>query len=170
MYLDVEFVTSFCEQTHTRNQTIMGGRLSMPRGPAGTTELSRPTSSRRQMPFNSRTIIAPAAAFTMACILFVYTRTSIRAAKANAQRHRDADSGGEGLDLLAESRRRHGRVDRLDQRGTLSELAHGAREQFLGSSDKTQQPQQKLKGRSPISESEEKLRAAMGKKSDGSGT
>ncbi|KAI4731921.1 hypothetical protein E4T49_00279 [Aureobasidium sp. EXF-10728] len=148
----------------------MGGRLSVPKGPAGTTEMSRPASPypRRKMPFNSRTIIAPAAAFTMACLLFVYTRTSIRAAKANAQRHRDADSAGEGLDLLAESRRRHGRAERLDQgTSTLSELAHGAREQFLGSNKSAARPE-KLKGRSPISENEEKLRAAMGKKTDDS--
>ncbi|THV66221.1 hypothetical protein D6C86_06355 [Aureobasidium pullulans] len=151
----------------------MGGRLSVPKGPAGTTEISHPKASpfpRRKMPFNSRTVIAPAAAFTMACILFVYTRTSIRAAKANAQRHRDADSNGEGLDLLAESRRRHGRGEKLDQGGgTLSELAHGAREQFLGSSKSKPSPE-KLKGRSPISENEEKLRAAMGRKSDEPGT
>jgi len=148
----------------------MGGRLSVPKGPAGTTEISRPVAptSRRKMPFNSRTIIAPAAAFTMACLLFVYTRTSIRAAKANAQRHRNADSGGEGLDLLAESRRRHGRAEKLDQSGgTLSEIVQGAREQFLGSDKSTVQPK-KLGGRSPISENEEKLRAAMGKKPDGS--
>jgi hypothetical protein len=104
----------------------------------------------------------------MACLLFVYTRTSIRAAKANAQRHRNADSGGEGLDLLAESRRRHGRAEKLDQSGgTLSEIVQGAREQFLGPSKSTPPPK-KLGGRSPISENEEKLRAAMGKKSDGS--
>jgi hypothetical protein len=144
----------------------MGGRLSVPKGPAGSTEISHlKASPRRRMPFNSRTTMAPAAAFTMACILFVYTRTSIRAAKANAQKHRDADSGGEGLDLLAESRRRHGRADKLDQgAGTLSELLHGAREQFLGPAQS--KPPEKLKGRSPISENEEKLRAAMGKKSD----
>ena len=102
----------------------------------------------------------------MACLLFVYTRTSIRAAKANAQRHRDADSGGEGLDLLAESRRRHGRGEKLDQGSTISELAHGARDQFLGTSQKSE----KLKGRSPISESEERLKAAMGKRNNDSET
>ncbi|KAF2766411.1 hypothetical protein EJ03DRAFT_246397, partial [Teratosphaeria nubilosa] len=64
---------------------------------------------------NSRTIVAPAAAFTMACLLFVYARTSIRAAKGNARRHRDADSGGEGLSLLQEHRRRHGQAERLDK-------------------------------------------------------
>ncbi|TLD30710.1 hypothetical protein PspLS_02701 [Pyricularia sp. CBS 133598] len=37
-----------------------------------------------------RTIVAPAAAFTMACLLFTYTRSSIRQAKANAKSSRDA--------------------------------------------------------------------------------
>ncbi|KAI1402042.1 hypothetical protein F4819DRAFT_299946 [Hypoxylon fuscum] len=36
-----------------------------------------------------RTIMAPAAAFTMACLLFTYTRTSMREAKRNAQHERD---------------------------------------------------------------------------------
>ncbi|EME44382.1 hypothetical protein DOTSEDRAFT_98148, partial [Dothistroma septosporum NZE10] len=96
----------------------MGARLSQPRGPAGTTESSlatSPSAQKRSPRFNSRTMAAPAAAFTMACILFVYARTSIRAAKANAQRHRDADTGGEGLSLLNEHRRRHGQAPRLEE-------------------------------------------------------
>ncbi|KAI1763991.1 hypothetical protein GGR53DRAFT_495764 [Hypoxylon sp. FL1150] len=36
-----------------------------------------------------RTVMAPAAAFTMACILFTYTRTSMREAKRNAQHERE---------------------------------------------------------------------------------
>ncbi|KAI1808108.1 hypothetical protein F4811DRAFT_335756 [Daldinia bambusicola] len=35
------------------------------------------------------TIMAPAAAFTMACVLFAYTRTSIKEARRNAQHERD---------------------------------------------------------------------------------
>lgn len=38
---------------------------------------------------NPRSLAAPAAAFTMACILFVYTRSSIRAARSNAQQRRN---------------------------------------------------------------------------------
>ncbi|KAH8786088.1 hypothetical protein BGZ57DRAFT_756946, partial [Hyaloscypha finlandica] len=38
-------------------------------------------------------ITAPLAAFTMATLLFVYSRTSIQAAKRNAQKHREADGG-----------------------------------------------------------------------------
>ncbi|KAI8963700.1 hypothetical protein F5Y11DRAFT_318366 [Daldinia sp. FL1419] len=36
-----------------------------------------------------RTIMAPAAAFTMACVLFAYTRSSIKEARRNAQHERD---------------------------------------------------------------------------------
>ena len=40
-----------------------------------------------------RTLLAPIVAFTMAGLLFVYTRSSIHAAKRNAVRHRAADGG-----------------------------------------------------------------------------
>ncbi|KAI1662637.1 hypothetical protein F4813DRAFT_5060 [Daldinia decipiens] len=49
-----------------------------------------------------RTIMAPAAAFTMACVLFAYTRSSIKEARRNAQHERDqrrqlgGPSGGGG--------------------------------------------------------------------------
>ncbi|KAH9900125.1 hypothetical protein F4778DRAFT_740189 [Xylariomycetidae sp. FL2044] len=36
-----------------------------------------------------RTIMAPAAAFTMACLLFTYTRSSIKEARRNAQHERE---------------------------------------------------------------------------------
>jgi len=42
---------------------------------------------------NGRTIVGPLVAFTMAGLLFVYARSSIRAAKRNAERHRIADGG-----------------------------------------------------------------------------
>ncbi|KAL1296844.1 hypothetical protein AAFC00_004467 [Neodothiora populina] len=147
----------------------MGGRLSMPRGVAGTTELSHPTKSpsaysRR---VNSRTLLAPAAAFTMAMILFVYTRTSIRAAKANAQRHRDADSGGQGLDLYNESRRRHGLADQVrdDKKyGAVGELASEARAQLLGKQSESEERRKEIaSGRGA---GEDRLKAAMRKRAD----
>lgn len=119
----------------------MGARLSQPKGPAGTTEASVPSnpgpppSPKRPFPrtINSRTIVAPAAAFTMACLLFVYARTSIRAAKANAQRHREVDTGGEGLSLLNESRRRHGMASNVDKgSNTVSQLGSALKDQFVG--------------------------------------
>lgn len=122
----------------------MGARLSQPRGPGGTTESSvpskpppppapaQPWGGRR---FNSRTVVAPAAAFTMAILLFVYARTSIRAAKTNAQRHREADSGGEGLSLLNESRRRHGAGQRLEEGGMMRQLAGEVKKDLFGRAD-----------------------------------
>lgn len=137
----------------------------MPRGPAGTTEISHPKSSpypRGKLPFTSRQMIAPAAAFTMACLLFVYARTSIRAAKTNAQRHRDTDSGGEGLSLLAESRRRHGLADKIESGGTVSQLT---REALL--ERKEQVEQRKDKGQS---DNDDRLKAVIGKKTGGGGS
>ena len=137
----------------------------MPRGVAGTTEMSHPKTSpypRRNAPFTSRQMAAPIAAFTMACILFVYARTSIRAAKENAQRHRNADSGGEGLSLFNESRRRHGLAERIDSRSSVNELAAGARDQFLGRKDDgSKTTSAGTKGRSV---EDDRLRAALGRK------
>ncbi|KAK3722715.1 hypothetical protein LTR37_002286 [Vermiconidia calcicola] len=151
----------------------MGARLSQPRGPDGMSEGSvatkspPPPSPKRPFPrqINSRTIAAPVAAFTMACILFVYARTSIRAAKANAQRHRDADSSGEGLSLFNENRRRHGVDKRLEGGGnTVTELVSEARAQLMGSKKKSEGAE-KAAGSSGRSEEEERLRAMRGTRS-----
>ncbi|KAK5116733.1 hypothetical protein LTR62_007407 [Meristemomyces frigidus] len=149
----------------------MGGRLSKPRGPGGLEEVTtspvanRPAARKRPFPrtINSRTIVAPAAALTMACILFVYTRTSIRAAKANAQRHRNADSGGEGLSLLEENRRRHGTAARVDRGGsTVAEIGSAVRDQLVGGKP-GQESAARDSSRSARSEEEERLRAMKGK-------
>ncbi|PBP19395.1 hypothetical protein BUE80_DR009897 [Diplocarpon rosae] len=59
--------------------------------------------------FSVKTLTMPLAAFTMATLLFVYTRTSIQAAKRNAQRHREADGGQ--INWRNETLRRHGALD-----------------------------------------------------------
>jgi hypothetical protein len=143
----------------------MGGRLSQPCGPAGTTESSHPIAAPPpptpakplpRRPFNARTAVAPAAAFTMACILFVYSTTSIRAAKDNARRYRERDTGGEGLSLLEESRRRHGLVRKREgEKGVVGELAG----QLWGKSEDDAEVAMGGKGRS---EEEERLRALKG--------
>ena len=56
--------------------------------------------------------MAPLAAVTMAGLLFVYARTSIRAAKLNAQKHREADGGQ--ISWHKESLRRHGRLEKVE--------------------------------------------------------
>lgn len=75
----------------------------------------------RKFNLNAKTVTAPLAAFTMACILFVYARTSIHAAKQNAQRHREADGGQ--ISWRNESLRRHGSLDAPVPQDTVSQLA-----------------------------------------------
>ncbi|KAF2467098.1 uncharacterized protein BDR25DRAFT_235769 [Lindgomyces ingoldianus] len=105
----------------------MGGRLSMPKGADGLNEISKPMSgsasarlTRGKGIINGRTIMAPLAAFTMAGLLFVYARTSIRAAKLNAKKHREADGGQ--ISWHNESLRRHGQLERVENdRNTFKE-------------------------------------------------
>ena len=47
----------------------------------------------------------------MAGLLYTYSVTSIRAAKLNAQRHREADGGQ--VDMRKESLRRHGMLEKV---------------------------------------------------------
>lgn len=66
-----------------------------------------------------QTMMAPLAAVTMASLLFVYTRTSIRAAKLNAQKHREADGGQ--ISWKNESRRHHGQAEQISDSSLLKE-------------------------------------------------
>ncbi|KAH6639642.1 hypothetical protein C7974DRAFT_135948 [Boeremia exigua] len=144
----------------------MGGRLSTPKGADGMNESSKPHSnnaparlSRGGGIINGRTIMAPLAALTMAGLLFVYARTSIRAAKLNAQKHREADGGQ--ISWHKESLRRHGQLERVDNdRNTLKEALVGS-----FTSDKKKKgvdTQDKL--RTEYSKDEEELRRIVGKK------
>jgi hypothetical protein len=56
----------------------------------------------------------------MAAILFVYARTSIQAAKRNAQSHREADGGQ--ISWRNESLRRHGQLEPPEKQGVLEQL------------------------------------------------
>jgi hypothetical protein len=47
----------------------------------------------------------------MACLLFFYSRTSIQAARLNAQKHREADGGQ--ISWRNESLRRHGHAEKV---------------------------------------------------------
>ncbi|KAH9223594.1 hypothetical protein DL95DRAFT_352324 [Leptodontidium sp. 2 PMI_412] len=81
---------------------------------------------------NGKSLTMPLAAFTMATLLFVYTRTSIQAAKRNAQRHREADGGQ--INWHNESLRRHGKLDAPGEGSTVGELV-GALKGGKGSVD-----------------------------------
>ncbi|BFZ56152.1 hypothetical protein PYCC9005_003194 [Savitreella phatthalungensis] len=63
--------------------------------------------------FTGRTVMAPVAAFSMACIVYAYTRSSIHAAKMEVADRRRKDGGG--LDLRRESLRKRGlNPDKVD--------------------------------------------------------
>ncbi|KAL9134178.1 MAG: hypothetical protein Q9175_004645 [Cornicularia normoerica] len=70
--------------------------------------------------FNGRTLLAPIVAFTMAGLLFVYTRSSIHAAKRNAERHRAADGGQ--ISWYNESQRRHGALEKPEELDLTKQL------------------------------------------------
>jgi len=59
---------------------------------------------------SNQKVTAPIAAFTMALLLYTYSVTSIRAAKLNAQRHREADGGQ--LNMRNEMLRQRGWLER----------------------------------------------------------
>lgn len=104
--------------------------------------------------------MAPLAALTMAGLLFVYARTSIRAAKLNAQKHREADGGQ--ISWHKESLRRHGQLERVDSdRSTLKE----ALQADFAPSKKAKAARDEAKGsKTERSAEEEELRRMMGKK------
>ena len=76
---------------------------------------ANPTPARLPAPIPSanyrslaRRATAPLAALTMALLLFIYSRSSIHAAKRNAARHREADGGQ--ISWANENARRHRRA------------------------------------------------------------
>jgi hypothetical protein len=62
----------------------------------------------------------PLAAFTMAALLFVYARSSIVAAKRNAQSHRAADGGQ--ISWRNESLRRHGQLAPPEEQSSVKQI------------------------------------------------
>ncbi|OSS51726.1 hypothetical protein B5807_03865 [Epicoccum nigrum] len=145
----------------------MGGRLSTPKGADGMNESSKPHSSNAPARLsrgggiiNGRTIMAPLAALTMAGLLFVYARTSIRAAKLNAKKHREADGGQ--ISWHKESLRRHGQLDRVDDdRSTFKEAFVGS---FSRDKNKKKTDVETEEKRTAYSKDEEELRRIVGKK------
>ncbi|KAG4029391.1 hypothetical protein MFRU_016g01440 [Monilinia fructicola] len=109
----------------------------------------------RKFNLNSKTLTAPLAAATMALLLFTYTRTSIRAAKQNAQKHREADGGQ--INWANESLRRHGQLDAPEEQKTVKQLLGTAKDNLEDLRSKVDTPERH--------EAERKLRerAAKGK-------
>lgn len=119
-------------------------------------------------------VAAPLSAFCMACILFVYVspphflsisisrhanssphryaRTSIQAAKRNAQMHRDADGGQ--ISWRNESLRRHGALPPPEEQSTVAQLLKGAKDGAV---------KKEAKGGEGITEEEERVRERAGR-------
>jgi len=84
----------------------------------------------------------PLAAFTMATLLFVYTRSSIQAAKHNAQKYREADGGQ--ISWHNESLRRHGLLPPEEQ-NSVKQLAGIAKENISDKSEVRSDAEAKLR-------------------------
>lgn len=95
----------------------------------------------------------------MASLLYVYSRTSIRAAKRSAQKHREADGGQ--INWRNESLRRHGALEQpVDQ--------EPVRQLFNGANDKVTKATNVLWSGEVRTKAEEKLLAKKTKQRDGS--
>lgn len=68
----------------------------------------------------TQTIVGPIGIVVLAGIFFVYSRTSIQAAKENAKRHREADGGS--ISWRNESLRRHGALKKPEERSLWQQL------------------------------------------------
>ncbi|MCJ1298112.1 hypothetical protein MMC08_000901 [Hypocenomyce scalaris] len=107
---------------------------------------------------NHRTVVAPIAALTMAGLLYVYSRSSIRAAKRNAQKHREADGGQ--ISWRNESLRRHGALERAADYSSDRQLVTGA-------NDKVDKATKVFGDGEARTEAEEKILARKTKRSEG---
>jgi hypothetical protein len=87
----------------------------------------------------------------MASLLFVYSRSSIQAAKRNAQRHREADGGQ--IDWNKENMRRHGQLEPPVGQSTLSQMTGMAKEKVSSAEPRAMEQERaiqerKMKGKS----------------------
>ena len=96
----------------------------------------------KNSPYTARHIAAPIIALTMASLLFVYSRSSIYAAKQNAKRHREADGGQ--LSWRNESARRHGVLERPQEQFSLRQLLGHDDEKCVPSKTPSVTPEEQL--------------------------
>jgi len=102
------------------------------------------------------------AAFTMATILFVYSRTSIQAAKRNAQKHREADGGQ--INWHNETLRRHGKLESPVEEGTVGQLVESLKTRDETVRRRLGAPEEELpKPKIVETESERRMRERTGK-------
>lgn len=97
----------------------------------------------------------------LAGIFFVYSRTSIQAAKINAKRAREADGGS--ISWRNEGLRRHGVLEKPKERTLMQQLIKGNDEEADMAGDKSRESSadQKKRDYNPI---EEGIRKAQAKR------
>lgn len=93
----------------------------------------------------------------MAVLLYVYSTTSIRAAKLNARRHREADGGQ--ISWHNESLRRHGVLEKPEEESVWKQMI--GKEEDKGLVKDRVRASEALTAKADV---EEKLKAAMGKR------
>lgn len=69
-------------------------------------------------------LLVPVAGLALGAIFFVYSRTSIQAAKENARKHREADGGT--ISWRNESMRRHGALEKPRERTLWQQFSSGS--------------------------------------------
>jgi len=98
----------------------------------------------------------------MATILFVYSRTSIQAAKRNAQKHREADGGQ--INWHNETLRRHGKLESPVEVGTVGQLVESLKTRDETVRRKLGTPKEELPKPTIIeTENERRMRERTGK-------
>lgn len=97
----------------------------------------------------------------MASLLYVYSRTSIKAAKRNAQKHREADGGQ--ISWRNESSRRHGALERPVDQGSVGQLLNGANDKV----SKISKVAKVFGGSEARTDAEERLLAKKSKRREG---
>lgn len=81
----------------------------------------------------------------MAGLLFVYSRTSIQAAKRNAQKHREADGGQ--INWHNESLRRHGKLEPPIEQEPIKQIVGLAKEKVGAGEGKVTEGERRIRER-----------------------
>lgn len=132
----------------------------MPRGPDGLVEA--PAGTPRRPVRSARQYAVPLAAVILGSVIFVYTRTTVAAAKENARRAREADGGK--INWRNENARRHGTLKKAEDRTLWGQLT-GRESDGQAEIDQAREAAKKIEQTNPI---EEGIRRARdGKRPEG---
>ena len=147
----------------------MGVRLSRPSSPSGSEEAAKsslttttpgaPTTSsgpraQRRPPrtifgIPRHLVFAPLSAILLGSIFYVYSRTTVAAAKENARRAREADGGS--ISWRREGMRRHGTLQKYEEKSLWNQLTGRGTEEKVEETEREKALRKEL-DRNPIEE------------------